>query len=214
MEVLTGPYTAAVGLLLAAGVAKALRPAATARALTDAGLPGRRFVVFVVGALGAAETAVSVTAVVVAGPVPPALVAVCYLGFAWFVALGRRRGTTGSCGCFGVETTAPPGVLHLVLNVAAAGVAVAVALGPPAGGAARVLTGQPLAGLPLLAATAVCGWLAYLVLSALPEALAGTRTGAPPSERAPAPLPDPVRLQPGPDPATWLPGAGTETGRL
>src|SRR3954470_13883554 len=160
MEVLTGPYTAAVGLLFAAGVAKAWRPAATARTLTDAGLPGRGGIAIV---LGAVEVVVAATAAVATGPVPAALVAVCYLGFAGFVALGMRRGTRGSCGCFGAGTSVPPGVPHLIVNLAAAAVAAAVALAPPAGGLAGVLGRSPLAGLPLLAATAVCGWLAYLV---------------------------------------------------
>jgi hypothetical protein len=94
-------------------------------------------------------------------------VAASYVGFAAFVGLAMSRGgVVASCGCFGRPDT-PPTRLHLVVNVVAACLALAVAR-DPFGGIGGVVADQPLAGLPYLALTAACVWFAYLALSALP----------------------------------------------
>jgi hypothetical protein len=59
--------------------------------------------------------------VVVGGYVPPALMAVSYFGFAWFVAGALRAGTpVGTCGCFDQPDT-PPSPLHVVVDAALPG---------------------------------------------------------------------------------------------
>ena len=76
-----------------------------------------------------------------------------------------------TCGCFGTPDTPPTGV-HLGLNLAAAGVALAVALtGSGAGGLGEVasMDGSVLLRVAFLASTAVSVWLAYVALTLLPK---------------------------------------------
>jgi hypothetical protein len=168
---LAGPFVAAAALLALAGTFKVRRPAPTARALRTAGLG---VLAPVARALGVAELAVGVGALVLDTRVVPALVAAFYLGFAAFVALGLARATPASdCGCFG-QTESPPTAIHLVMNLGAAGVAAAVALGP-GGGLATALLDQPLGGVPFLLLAATCVGLAYAALAVLPRAVEGTR---------------------------------------
>lgn len=164
MHVLSGPFLAAALLLAVAGVPKVARPDATVRALRSVGLPGSGGLVRL---LGAVEVAVALGAVVVGGALFAALVAASYLAFAGFVARGLTRGgVLRSCGCFG-KTDTPPTVLHLVLNLAAAGIA-AVMVVAPGSGLAVVLPAQPRLGLATVAVTAVTAWFAFLALSLLP----------------------------------------------
>ena len=166
MQVLAGPFAAAAAVLAVAGVAKVARPGPTAAALRAARLPAHRAVVV---ALGGAEAAIGVGGLTVGSRLFGALVAACYLGFAGFVAVLRRRGTDTSCGCFGQPDT-PPTRLHLGLNLAAAAVALLAVRWPVRlGSAVRAL--PPGDGLLLLALVAACVWLAYLSLSLLPGTL-------------------------------------------
>ena len=76
-----------------------------------------------------------------------------HLGFAIFVAISM--GTSGAgCGCFGVRSTAPPRTMHLVLNVASAGVALAAAI-VHVGGLAAVIDSGPALVAAHLAVVAV-----------------------------------------------------------
>ena len=109
------------------------------------------------------------------GAVVWALVAASYLAFAAFVVAALRRGTMlGSCGCFGREDT-PPHWSHVALNLALAGIAVALATqGDPAPlDAVLDHTGQGavVAGLAGLAA-----YLLYALYVELPRALAAARS--------------------------------------
>ena len=169
MAALAGPFIVTAALLGAGGALKVHRPAPTARALREVGLPASPALVRV-GA--AAEVAIAAGALVDAGRLFAALVAVSYLGFAAFVLAALRRGVPlSSCGCFGVQDTPPTG-LHLGLNLAAAAVAGAVALGWAAGGGLAALTamdGSLLLRGAFVVLTAAATWFAYVALTALPR---------------------------------------------
>ncbi len=176
---LIGLYLIAAALLVIAGIAKALRPDDTARALPRL-LPGgraptprllRRAVR--IGAL--AEPVLGLVALVAPRPLTAALVALSYTSFAVVVAYARTRGgALATCGCFGRPDT-PATRLHVAVDIALAGAAAAVAAGAPSGGSiASLLAHQPWAGLPLLFVSAVGLWLTFLALSAL-AALEGAR---------------------------------------
>jgi hypothetical protein len=153
-----GPYLAACGLLVVAGAAKAWSPDTTARALHAAGLPGRRALVRLGGAI---EALLGAAAVLSGAPALAVLVGLSYVCFSGFIVLALRRGTPiSSCGCFGTPDT-PPNRLHVVINLAAAAVAAVVAT-RPASPLTSILSHQPLAGIPLLGLAATAGYLAYL----------------------------------------------------
>jgi hypothetical protein len=169
VSTLAGPFLVTVALLLAGGALKVVRPAFTARAMREMGL---RVSPTVVRAGAMAELAVAAGALVGGGRPLAALVAASYAGFAAFVLAALRRGVPlSSCGCFGADDT-PPTIVHLVLNVAAALVAGAVAVGGSgAAGLAEVanLDGSVLLRVAFLASTAVSVWLAYVALAILPK---------------------------------------------
>jgi hypothetical protein len=171
---LIGVFFIACGLLVLAGVAKAVRPDDTARALVLL-LPGRisRVLSFAwtrrairIGAL--MEAALGACALVFPGSITAALVAVSYTVFLFTVVYARRRGgPLSTCGCFGRPDT-PPTALHVVLNVVFVATAVSVSVRPPHFTAlTSLLENQPWDGAPLLLASGVGVWLAYLALSPL-----------------------------------------------
>lgn len=171
MSILAGPVYALAVVLGAAGVLKLARPEAAVRALRTAGLPHPTPAV---RALGAAEVLWAVVVVVWGGAVACAGLALAYAGFAWFSERLRRRDDAASCGCFGVEASAPVTPLHVVVNVAAALVSASAVVRPP-GGVLDVLADQPFAGIPFLALCGVAAWL-YVALSTLvPDLVAATR---------------------------------------
>jgi hypothetical protein len=171
---LIGVFFIACGLLVLGGVAKAVRPDDTARALVLL-LPGRisRVLSFTltrrvirIGAL--MEAALGACALVFPRPITAALVALSYTVFLFTVVYARRRGgPLSTCGCFGRPDT-PPTALHVVLNVIFVATAVSVAVRPPQFTAlTSLLENQPWDGAPLLLASGVGVWLAYLALSPL-----------------------------------------------
>ncbi|MCU0269170.1 MAG: hypothetical protein MUF83_11060 [Acidimicrobiales bacterium] len=165
MSVLAGPVFALAGLLGAAGVLKLARPDGTRKALRAAGLPDPVAGVWV---LALAEIVLAVAAVVYGNRLTSTLLTVAYLGFAVFAArLVQKAGAAASCGCFGIET-APATSLHVGVNVVAAAVCGA-SVAAPTGGIADVLGAQPLAGVPFLVLTALCGWLVYALLTLVPD---------------------------------------------
>ena len=169
MSTLAGPFLVTIVVLAGAGALKVVRPAFTARAIREMGLPVTPAIVRA-GAL--VELAIAAGALVGGGRPLAALVAASYAGFAVFVLAALRRGTPlSSCGCFGADDTPPTGV-HLGLNVAAAAVAGAVALtGSGAGGLTEItnLEGSLLLRVAFLASTAASAWLAYVALTVLPK---------------------------------------------
>ena len=176
MSVLAGPFAIAAVLLAVGGAAKAVRPRDTAQALVAVGLrfprafPAR--VAVRVG--GAVEAVVGVAALLVGGPVLCGLVALSYLAFTGFVVVALRTGAPiSSCGCFGKVDT-PPSVVHVVLDLAFAGVAAAAAF---TGDVALpdVLRDQPLLGIPFLLLLVIGCGLVFLAFSSLPKTMAAVR---------------------------------------
>ena len=168
MAALAGPFIVTAALLGAGGALKVHRPAPTARALREMGLPASPALVRV-GA--AAEVAVAAGALVDGSRPFAALVAASYLGFTAFVLAALRRGVPlSSCGCFGVTDTPPTGV-HVGLNLAAAAVAGVVAVGWAGGGGLAeiaALDGSILRGT-FVVLTAAATWFAYVALTLLPR---------------------------------------------
>lgn len=163
VSLLAGPFVAAAVLLAVAGVPKLFRPASTAGAVASLRLPSSALLVRL---LGAVELVLAGSALLTGSAYAAVGIAVAYAGFAGFVGLALARPQTlGSCGCFGRPDT-PPTPAHLVVNLAAASVAVAVAV---TGGVRLDLAGQPLLGLPFLGLTAVVAWFGYLSLALLPR---------------------------------------------
>ena len=174
MNAATGPFAIAAALLALGGAAKALRPGETANALAAAGVPVGPSLVRVGGAL---EAAVGLGALVTGSRGFAALVAVSYLSFTAFVLLAlARRTPIASCGCFGKADT-PPSRVHVAVNLAAAGAALAIVV-QPVPGFLDVLADQPLAGVPyvLLVVTGVAA--ALTALTVLPRVTAGIGTRA------------------------------------
>ena len=163
-----GIYLMGCALLVAAGVLKALRPADTARAVAGAlHRPPSRAWVHTVRALAAGEAALGVAGIVVPSVPVAVAVAVSFAAFAGFVVYARATGgALSTCGCFGSPDT-PPTALHAALNALVAAGAVAVATAGPDGSLAGVLGRQYLDGVPLVAASAVAAWLAFLVMAPL-----------------------------------------------
>jgi hypothetical protein len=125
-----------------------------------------------VRALGAAECAIAGAGAVLGG-VFAAIVGVAYCALAC-VAYGlARRAPALPCGCLGASD-APAGIGHVVLNLVCAAVSFAAAAGDRP---LTVLREQPLAGVPFLALTACCAWLAALTVEALPSLRAAIREG-------------------------------------
>ena len=160
---LAGPFLAAVALLGAAGALKVVRPDTTAKALRELGL---RVSPTAVRAGALVELIVAAGALGGGGRPFALAVAASYAGFAAFVVAALRKGTPlSTCGCFGTPDT-PPTAIHLVLNIAAAGVAAAVAA---TGAEITTLEGSLLLRVAFLASTAVTVWLAYVALTVLPK---------------------------------------------
>jgi hypothetical protein len=170
LPALTGPVLAAAALLALAAPGKLRRPASTANALGQLGLPRSTALVRLLGlgelALAAAVWARPTAAILAA-------LALAYLGFAAFVAVALRRGTSlSSCGCFGRADT-PPTPVHLVV-VLAAGLAAAAAAVTGSGSLREVVGGQAY-GAPLLLLVAVTTFLAWAALAVLPRVVAAGR---------------------------------------
>lgn len=162
---LAGPFAIAATLLLVGGALKARRPDDTARALRGVGFPASNGLV---RAGGVVEAIIGASALATGNRLSASLLALSYVAFVAFVGLAlQRHAPISSCGCFGRAET-PPSPLHAILNLAAAGVGVAVALRPRIG-FIHVLSDQPLLGVPYLALVALGASLAFLSLSALPR---------------------------------------------
>jgi hypothetical protein len=144
---LLGIYLVAAGLLALAGVAKALRPADTARALVILAAGGRAAravtlprLVWVVRVAAAAEGALGIVGLAYPHAVVAALVAASYVAFAAFVLYARAQGgALATCGCFGSPDT-PPTVLHAVIDACLAAGAIGLCVAAPAGWSGRATT--------------------------------------------------------------------------
>jgi hypothetical protein len=180
---LIGPYLVACSLLVAAGTAKALRPADTARAVGELVRLPTRWMRTAVRAGAACEAVIGALALIVPRQPMALAVASSYAAFAIYVAAARRRGgALASCGCFGTPGTPATG-LHIVIDVALAASAAAIAADGLGGSLWSFLGHQPWSGIPLVLASATGTWLVYLVLSPMARLQAVRRSfGAPVSE--------------------------------
>lgn len=164
-DVAAGPYLAAAGLLVVAGVPKVADPLPLVRALRAAGMPVPRLLV---RAFAAAEVAVGLWALAAPGRASSALVSAAYVVFTAFVARALARGgILGSCGCFGKADT-PATRTHLVLTGVAAVVALWATLDPPRG----VWSGVDATILTVVALAGVVAFLAWQVMAVLPTTIA------------------------------------------
>lgn len=158
MDLLTGAFHVVAVVIVVGGAAKVASPDAFAALLRSLGLPGRRSLARLAGAV---EVALGCIAVVVGGLGPTVAVAVAYAVFAVVVVVARRRGAA-SCGCFGAAA-APPSPVHVAVNTASAAVATAAAVAGGAPDLPSVLGDQPVFGVPYLFLVGVGTWLAVAI---------------------------------------------------
>jgi hypothetical protein len=162
---LFGLYLVACGLLVLAGGAKAARPGDTARAIHS--LTGLPALVVVVRFGAGAEALLGVAGLIHPTRAIAILVGASYVMFSGFVLYARAKGgVLSTCGCFGASDT-PPTLTHAIIDLVLAASAVTVAWSVASGWLLSILSHQYGKGLPLVAASVLCGWLAYLVLSPL-----------------------------------------------
>lgn len=167
MDVVALLHAAAALLLVAAGLAKILRPAPTAELLASIGLPE---VPAAVAVIGVVESLVGVSALAVGGPLLAVATGTLYVGF--IVAVGRALATgAGSCGCFG-RVDSPPSWIHIIGNAVFATVSFIAAAGPTP---AQAMAEQPANGIGFVLAAGVTAGLALVAFTAVPEALAARR---------------------------------------
>jgi hypothetical protein len=160
-----GPFLIAALLLAGAGAAKAVDPAATVGALRGFGLTVAPTVVRIGGGV---EVLVAIVAAISGNPIAASAVAVSYLAFTAFVLAARvRHLPIGSCGCFGKIDT-PPSTVHVVVDLAAAAVAIGVATGDGSG-LGTVLAAQPLAAVPFVLLVIVGAYAAFTALTVVPQ---------------------------------------------
>jgi hypothetical protein len=166
VPIIAGPLHVIVGLLLVAGVAKFVRPGATAGVAKAAGIPATKWVVRIFALV---EITAAVAAFVIGGWIPALTVGILYLVFAGFVLMLKARGIkTAGCGCFGQETDDPPGYAHIMVDVVAAAIAVGAAI-VAVPDIASVLAEQPLVGVPYVGFVTLGVWLLMVMLTDLPQ---------------------------------------------
>lgn len=121
--------------------------------------------------IGIIESAVGVAALAIGGPALAAATGTLYVGFVIVVWRAIATGAE-SCGCFG-RVDAPPSKIHIIGNVGLAAVSfVAIGADTPL----DVMDGQPAGGVGFVFLVGVLAGLALVAFTALPEAL-GARTG-------------------------------------
>ncbi len=162
------PLAAGAWLLLGAGVAKCVRPAAAHRAvrtvLRAVGDRDVRVPIGLVRLLGLAEVAGALAVLVSPWRAAAWIVAVAYAAFAGFVLLALRTGAPlSSCGCFG-ETGTPPSALHLAVDAGLAALAVAVATDASAGAPRTALSAGSGLGFAASLGLAAAGLVLFGVL--------------------------------------------------
>ncbi|MGB7050438.1 MAG: MauE/DoxX family redox-associated membrane protein [Acidimicrobiales bacterium] len=172
---LIGLYLVAAALLVAAGVAKAIRPGDMARALASAFHLAPDRLRLGVRVLAVAEAVLGVVALIWPEPVPAALVAASYLGFTAVLLMVRARGgALASCGCFGRPDT-PVTMVHTIADLCLGAAAVAVAAAGRSGSVLSLLAAQPGRGVPLVATSLLAAWLTVLVMDQLSRLVAVRR---------------------------------------
>ena len=168
MHVLVALYGSAVLVLITAGGAKLARPRAAADLIGLLRLPAR---VVLARLVGLAEVLVGVVALMSSHVAASAGVGVLYGAFALVVLRALVVGVP-SCGCFG-DFDAPPSRIHVVGNLALAGVSLAAAGSEqsPAGAVWAAMNQGPAEGAAFVLLTATMAGLIIVAFTALPEAL-------------------------------------------
>jgi hypothetical protein len=157
---------AAGGLLIVAGVWKAVRPGPAQAALVTAGW---RVPAPAVRLLGAVEIALGSAFVLRPGPATGTGAALAYASFALFVVRLLRRARGGvECGCFG-PTSGEATAFHAWLNGVLCAVCVAAAVAPPPP-ASWVAGRAPLTAIALAAGLAAIAYATYLAFTLVPAA--------------------------------------------
>jgi hypothetical protein len=164
-----GPFAAACAVLVFAGVSKIRHPLATRPAAAALGLPASPVAVRV---FGGAEVLVAGTALALGG-LAAAAVAVFYTALALAAARLLARSPGIACGCLGASD-APVTPTHVIVNIAAAGVAgVAAATGSPL----AEVGGSAWSRVAFVALVGCCAWLVASLLDAVPALNAAVRQG-------------------------------------
>ncbi|MDZ7674058.1 MAG: hypothetical protein U5K30_03190 [Acidimicrobiales bacterium] len=132
MTLLTTPLHLLALVLVISGADKLGDPTPATTAMRETGLPGVGTAPWPGRVLGVIEVGVGGAVLAFGGPVAAGAMVATYLSFGVFLVLLQRRAAEDvGCGCFGASS-APPGPVHLVIDAAAAGVALAaVILGAP-----------------------------------------------------------------------------------
>lgn len=151
------------------GAAKLRRPAPAASALVAARLPSSTSLVRI---LGAAEIAIGVLVLLRPAPVASLLLAAAFAALAAVAAVFVRNPEVASCGCFGED--APATWAHVILDLAACGIALVAAVDAPES-LPETLRGLGWASLPFLAGVCCIVYLARATATLLPEALSAYR---------------------------------------
>lgn len=151
MIVLNGLLQVVAVVVIASGAAKLVDPTAfadllaTMRVGSEPALRTR-----VARTTGVFELGLGTWVIVSGGPLAAAVLGLAYVGFVVAAERARRLGAT-SCGCFG-SVSAPPSLLHVAVNAASVIVCAAAAALGANDDLLTVLSDQPLAGVPYLAA--------------------------------------------------------------
>jgi hypothetical protein len=165
MTALWPAYMTVAGLLGVAGVAKLRSPRVAVGAIASGARPVPAAAA--ARALGAGELALAGACIAAPGRLSALALALAYLALAGVVLRLRAARAAGGCGCFG-EDSAPAGLWHFGLDVAAAAVALAAAASPPP--AWGVISEHPAQLAIALAGVAAAIALARLAFTALPAA--------------------------------------------
>ncbi|HYT81016.1 MAG TPA: MauE/DoxX family redox-associated membrane protein [Actinomycetota bacterium] len=165
LDLLTPPFFAAAGLVVASGSAKLRHPLSAVSALEALRLPSGRWTV---RGIGVVEIMVGMWCLFSPGRASAVSMGLLYASFATFLGLLKRAGAHTSCGCLGTREV-PPSLLHLAMNAVAAASAALMASGPPPGILAYSAR-LPLRGVPFLLGTALIAYVAYLLVAYLPAA--------------------------------------------
>jgi hypothetical protein len=167
-RVLSGPFFAGAFLIALSGLGKLRRPEIAQRALLAARFPASPALVRTIGLIELAVGAISIVF-----PIRSAVLSLgaIYALFAAFLLIQILRNIRdASCGCFSKHDV-PPNLVHVVLNVLAAVVAVLVATtATDVEGLAGTLRGLGWSGPPFVVGILTIALLASAVARYLPSA--------------------------------------------
>lgn len=158
------------GLLVVAGVAKVVRPVATADGLAMAGFPSSSPVARLLGVGEAGLGALVLSAVALPSPGPTVAAVAVGTGYLAFAVVAGRLLAAGaaSCGCFG-EVDAPLSRIHVAVNGVFAVAGLVAATGAPP------TTSGPLQSVLAVACVACGVWMVRALLVLVPGLADGIR---------------------------------------